>query len=117
MYNARIKAKDAHDVTPVEALSFSLNRVIVNRAAYMLVALTGLVGLVYLVALIPGAIVIALPGGIAAAGKAYDEARIIHYLRYGDPVNPGVWESAEVSAEMARVRASDDRDASRQFAR
>ena len=117
MYNARIKAKDAHDVAPVEALSFSLNRVIVNRAAYMIAALAGLVGLVYLVALIPGAIIIALPGGIAAAGKVYDEARIIQYLRYGGPVNPGVWESAEISTEKARIRASDDRDASRQFAR
>jgi hypothetical protein len=117
MYNARIKAKDTQDMTPVESLGFSLNRVIVNRATYMVAAFAGLVGLVYLVALIPGAIVIALPGGIAAAGKIYDEARVIQYLRYGDPVNPGFWESAEVSAEMARARASDDRDSSRQFTR
>ena len=83
----------------------------------MLSAIAGLIGLVYLVALIPGAIMIALPGGLFAAGKVYDEARIIQYLRYGDPIDPGEWETAQVSVEMARIRASDDGHASRQFTR
>lgn len=83
----------------------------------MLAAVAGLIGLVCMVALIPGAVVVALPGGIFAAGKIYDEARIIQYLRYGDPVDPGVWEDAELSAEMARIKASDNRDAFRQFSR
>ena len=83
----------------------------------MLAAFAGTVGLLYLVALIPGAIVIALPGGIVAASKIYDEARLIHYLKYGDPINPGTWEQVEVSTEMARIRAFDDRDVTKQFSR
>ncbi|NHI87959.1 MAG: hypothetical protein EAX87_00465 [Candidatus Thorarchaeota archaeon] len=117
MYNARIKTKDTDDVTHIESLSFSLNRVIANRVAHMLAALAGLVILVYMVVLVPGAVVIALPGGVYAAGKIYDETRIIQYLRYGDPVDPGVWENAELSSEMARIKASENRDASRQFSR
>ena len=117
MYNARIKAKESYVVTPLETLNISLNRVIVGRAVRIVAALAGVVGLLYLVALVPGAIVLALPGGVAAASKVYDEARLIQYLKYGDPINPGVWEQAEVSAETARIRASDERDVSKQFVR
>ncbi|MFX1606287.1 MAG: hypothetical protein ACFFDD_10300 [Promethearchaeota archaeon] len=117
MYNARIKVKETYTVTPQDSLSFSLNRVIAGRAVRILATLAGMVGLLYLVALVPGAIVIALPGGIAAAGKVYDEARLIQYLKYGDPINPGAWEQAEVSSEMARIRASDEREVSKQFVR
>jgi hypothetical protein len=117
MYNARIKAKKTYRVTPQHTLNFSLNRVIAGRAVRILAAIAGIAGLVYLVALVPGSIVIALPGGIAAAGKVFDEARLIQYLRYGDPVNPEVWEQAELSTEMARIKALDDRDVSKQFSR
>ncbi|MHA1963469.1 MAG: hypothetical protein ACXACG_16480 [Candidatus Thorarchaeota archaeon] len=117
MYNARIKAKETNYVTPQETLSFSLNRVIAGRALRILAAVAGTVGLLYLVALVPGAIVIALPGGIAAASKVYDEARLIHFLKYGDPINPGSWEQAEVSTEMARIKATDDSHVSKQFTR
>ncbi len=117
MYNARIKVKETVNVTPQETLSFSLNRVIAGRAVRILAAIAGTVGLLYLVALVPGAIVLALPGGVAAASKVYDEARLIQYLKYGDPINPGIWEDAELSTEMARIKASDDRDVSLQFTR
>jgi hypothetical protein len=83
----------------------------------MLAAVAGTVGLLYLVALVPGAIVLALPGGVVAASKVYDEARLIQYLKYGDPINPGSWEQAEVSTEMARIKASDDREVFKQFTR
>jgi hypothetical protein len=83
----------------------------------MIAFIAGTVGLLYLVALIPGAIVVALPGSVVAASKVYDEARLIHYLKYGDPINPGIWEQVEVSTEMARIRASDERDVSKQFTR
>lgn len=117
MYNARIKVKETFNVTPQETLSFSLNRVIAGRVVRILAAIAGTVGLLYLVALVPGAIVLALPGGVAAASKVYDEARLIQYLKYGDPVNPGNWEQVEVSTEMARIKASDDRDLPKQFTR
>ncbi len=112
MYNARIKAKDTFNVTPQETLSFSLNKVIAGRAVRMIAAIVGTVGLLYLVALIPGLIVVALPGGFAAASKVYDEARLIKFLKYGDPINPGNWDQVEVSTEMARIRATDDRHVS-----
>lgn len=117
MYNARIKAKESYTVTPHESLSFSLNRVIAGRAMRILAALAGMAGLFYLVALVPGAIVLALPGGVAAANKIYDEARLIQYLKYGDPINPGIWEQSEVSSEMARIRATFEPDISKQFTR
>jgi len=85
--------------------------------ARILAAIAGMAGLIYLVALIPGAIVLALPGGVAVASKVYDEARLIQYLKYGDPIDPGVWEQAEVSTEMARIRATYEPDLSKQFTR
>ena len=117
MYNARIKVKDTFNVTPQETLSFSLNRVIAGRAVRILAAIVGTVGLLYLVALVPGLIVVALPGGIVAASKVYDETLLIRYLKYGDPINPGNWEQVEVSTEMARIEATHISDASRQFTR
>jgi hypothetical protein len=117
MYNARIKVKETFNVTPQESLSFSLNRVIAGRALRILAAIAGTVGLLYLVALVPGLIVVALPGGVAAATKVYDEALLIRYLKYGDPINPGNWEQVEVSTEMARIKASYIGDASAQFSR
>ena len=117
MYNARIKVKETFNVTPQETLSFSLNRVIAGRAVRMLAAIVGTVGLLYLVALVPGLIVVALPGGIVAASKVYDEARLIHFLKYGDPINPGNWEDVEVSTEMARIKASHGSDITKQFSR
>ena len=113
MYNARIKAKDSHDVTHLDTLSFSLDRVIAGRALRIIAALAGLAGLVYLVILLPGAIVLALPGGIAVAGKVYDEARLIHYLKYGDPIDPGTWENTEIATDMAKIRASEVRNFSK----
>ena len=83
----------------------------------MLAAIAGTAGLLYLVTLIPGLIVVALPGGIAAATKVYEEAHLIRYLKYGEPINPGNWEQVEVSTEMARIRASHGSDITKQFSR
>ncbi|KXH77414.1 MAG: hypothetical protein AM326_05130 [Candidatus Thorarchaeota archaeon SMTZ-45] len=117
MYNARIKTKKTKRVAPLGNLNISLERVITGRLVRILAALAGMAGLAYLVMLVPGMIVVALPGGIAAASKVYDEARLIQYLRYGDPINPGVWETTELSTEMARIKASDNRDVSVQFSK
>lgn len=83
----------------------------------MLAVIAGTVGLLYLVALVPGLIVVALPGGVAAASKIYDESRLIHFLKYGDPINPGNWEEVELSTEMARIKASYVHGVSNQFSR
>ncbi|MFW9806946.1 MAG: hypothetical protein ACFFFK_09480 [Candidatus Thorarchaeota archaeon] len=117
MYNARIKAKETGNFTPLNPLSFSLNRVIAGRAVRMIAAMAGAAVLVYLVVLVPGLIVIGLPGGVAASSKVYDEARIIQYLKYGDPIDPGQWEQVELVTEMARIRASYPYDVSKQFSK
>lgn len=117
MYNARIKAKETGNVTLIDAPSFSLDRVIAGRAVRMLAAMAGAAVLVYLVMIFPGAILIALPGGIAAAGKVYDEARIIQYLKYGDPINPGQWEQLDLVTDMNRAKAAHLHDVSKQFSR
>ncbi len=117
MYNARIKAKETYNVALYEKLDFSLNRVIAGRAVRMLAAIAGAAALLYLVAIVPGAVVLALPGGVAAASKVYDEARLIQYLKYGVPINQGQWEQVEVSTEMARIKASHIHDLGKQFSR
>lgn len=83
----------------------------------MLAAIAGIVSLLVLVMLLPGALIVALPGGIAAASKVYDEARLIRFLKYGDPLNPGSWEKVEVSTEMARMRAAYQEYSFNQFSR
>ena len=117
MYKARINVKGTHFPTPQETLSFSLNQVIAGRAVRMLAGIAGTVSLLFLVMLLPGAIIVALPGGIAAASKVYDEARLIRFLKYGDPINPGSWERAEEATEMARLRASYKEYSFNQFSR
>jgi hypothetical protein len=117
MYNARIKVKETHNVALQETLSFSLDRVIAGRVVRMLIAIAGAAALIYLVVLVPGMIVLALPGGVVAASKVYDEARLVRYLKYGDPIKPGNWEDADILSEMARIRASHIYDISKQFAK
>ncbi|MFW9871377.1 MAG: hypothetical protein ACFFEL_17250, partial [Candidatus Thorarchaeota archaeon] len=79
--------------------------------ARLLVALAGAIGLLYLVALMPGLFLLVLPGEIAALGKVYDEARIIRYLKYGEPLQPEHWEDTETMTERIRISASDNHDA------
>ena len=102
-----------HDEVPITTVEpeFSLERVIAGRSARLLVALGGAIGLLYLVVLIPGLFLLVLPFEIAALGKVYDEARLIQYLRYGEPLRPENWEDTETSTERIRIRASDNRDA------
>jgi len=83
----------------------------------MLAAIAGTVSLLFLVALLPGAVIVALHGGIAAASKVYDEVRLIRYLKYGDPINPGNWERTEEYSEMTRIRASYNEHTFNQFSR
>ncbi|MFW9793849.1 MAG: hypothetical protein ACFFEE_06100 [Candidatus Thorarchaeota archaeon] len=82
---------------------FSLNKVIAGRLARLLVALVGAIGLLYLVVLIPGLWFLVLPGEMAVIGKVYDEARIIRFLKYGEPMKPEYWEETESSTEMIRI--------------
>ncbi|MFW9811968.1 MAG: hypothetical protein ACFFF9_05865 [Candidatus Thorarchaeota archaeon] len=90
---------------------FSLDRVIAGRTARLLAALGGTSVLVYLGVLVPGLFFLFLPLTVASLGKVYDEARIIKFLRYGEPLKPGQWEKVETSTESARIKAFDIRHA------
>ena len=90
---------------------FSLDRVIAGRTARLLAALGGTSVLVYLGVLLPGLFFLFLPLTVATLGKVYDEARIIKFLRYGEPLSPGQWEKVETSTESARIKAFDIRHA------
>ena len=101
--------------TAVEPV-FSLNRVIAGRSARLLAALGGTSVLLYLGVLIPGLFLLFLPLTIVSLGKVYDEARIIKFLRYGEPLEPGNWGEVESSTESARIKAFDIRNA-KEFSR
>ena len=90
---------------------FSLDRVIAGRSARLLAALGGTSVLLYLGVLIPGLFFLFLPLTIAAIGKVYDEARVIKFLKYGEPLRPGHWDEVESSTESARIKAFDIRNA------
>jgi hypothetical protein len=90
---------------------FSLDRVIAGRSARLLAALGGTSVLLYLGVLVPGLFFLFLPLTVATLGKVYDEARIIKFLKYGDPLEPGRWENVETSTESARIKAFDIRHA------
>lgn len=95
---------------------FSLNRVIAGRSARLLAALGGTSVLLYLGVLVPGLFLLFLPLTVVSLGKVYDEARIIKFLRYGEPLRPGHWEEVEASTESARIKAFDIRNA-KEFSR
>ena len=95
---------------------FSLNRVIAGRSARLLAALGGTSVLLYLGVLVPGLFFLFLPLTVASIGKLYDEARIIKFLKYGEPLRPGQWEKVETSTESARIKAFDIRHA-KEFSR
>lgn len=90
---------------------FSLDRVITGRFARLLAALGGASVLLYLGMLVPGLFLLFLPLTVAAVGKVYDEARIIKFLRYGEPLRAGHWEEVETSTESIRIKAFDIRNA------
>ncbi len=107
MLKPGFKTYDEVKITSVEPV-FSLNRVIAGRSARLLVALACSIGLLYLVALLPGLFLLVLPGEIATLGKVYDEARIIRFLKYGEPLQPEHWENTETMTERVRINSSDN---------
>ena len=70
-----------------------------GSAVRMAASLGGTALLVYAVSLLPGLLLFMLPGMIALVGKAYDEAKLIQFLRYGDPIRTEHWEDTEKYTE------------------
>jgi hypothetical protein len=74
----------------------------------MVVTIIVAISLLYLVLLIPGLFLLAIPGEIALLGKGYDEARIIRLLRYGEPLIVEHWEDTASHTEGIRIKSSDN---------
>lgn len=109
MYEARIKTHGIPEIVPSLVLKMSIKRVMTGSAVRMIAALAGISLLVYSVILLPGLIILVLPGTIALAGKVYDEAKLIQFLRYGEPMSTGHWEDTEICTERIRIKASENR--------
>ena len=109
MYDARIRKTEVpHRLQPLE-LNISVTRVLTMSAVKMIIGLAGTGVLIYAVSLFPGLWFLALPGLIALAGKVYDEAKLVQYLRFGEPIGTDHWEDTENNTEMLRIRAFENR--------
>ena len=86
-----------------------------GSALRMVASLGGTALLVYAVSLLPGLILFVLPGMIALVGKAYDEAKLITFLRYGDPIRTEHWEDTEILTERIRISSAENRGFSMTF--
>ena len=109
MYDARIRKTELPQGVQPLSLNISVRRIMTTSAVKMIAALGGTTLLLYAVSLLPGFILLALPGMIALVGKVYDEAQLIQFLRYGDPIRTEHWEDSETCTDRVRVRASDNR--------
>ena len=115
MYDARIRKTELPDVPQGVDLNISIKRTLNRSAVRMLTAVVGTGLLVYAVSLLPGLVFFVLPGMVALLGKAYDEARLIQYLRYGEPIRTEHWEDTEKCTESIRISSADNRAFSMTF--
>ena len=109
MYDARIRKTELPNVPSTTELNISIKRTLNRSSVRMLTAVAGTGLLVYAVTLLPGLFFFVLPVMIALVGKTYDEAKLIRYLRYGDPIRTEYWEDTEVYTESIRTRSSENR--------
>lgn len=109
MYDARIRKTRLPDVPPRMELNISIRRTLNRSALRMMTAVMGTGLLMYAVSLLPKLLLFVLPGMIALLGKAYDEAKLIQYLRYGDPIRTEHWENTEAHTERIRIRSAENR--------
>ena len=109
MYNARIRKVEVLGILHTLELNISVRRVLTTSAVKIMTSLAGTVILVYAVSLLPGLLLFALPGMVALVGKVYDEAKLVQFLRYGDPIRTERWEDTEECTERIRVSSSQNR--------
>jgi len=115
MYDARIRNTGLPDVPQGVELNISIKRTLNRSAVRMMTAVAGAGLLVYAMSFLPGLIFFALPGMVALLGKVYDEARLIQYLRYGDPIRTEHWEETEKYTECIRLSSAENRSFSMTF--
>ena len=109
MYNARIRKTELPYGLQSLELNISVRRVQITSAVKMMASIGGTALLVYAVSILPGLLLFVLPGMIALVGKVYDEAKLVQFLRYGDPIRTEHWEDTEVCTERIRTRSSENR--------
>ena len=115
MYNARIRKTQVPDRLRLMELNISVRKVITGSAVRIAASLGGTALLLYAVSFLPGLLLFVLPGMIALVGKAYDEARLITFLRYGDPIRTEHWEDTEKLTERIRISSAENRGFSMTF--
>jgi hypothetical protein len=115
MYDARIRKTELPDVPQGVELNISIKRTLNRSAVRMMTAVAGIGLLVYAMSFLPGLIFFALPGMVALLGKVYDEAKLIQYLRYGDPIRTERWEETEKCTESVRISSAENRSFSMTF--
>jgi hypothetical protein len=81
----------------------------------MITAISGTSLILIAVTMMPGLLFLVLPGLIALSGKVYDEARLIQYLKYGEPITTENWEKTEEETERLRTLYSENRSISMTF--
>ncbi|TFH04124.1 MAG: hypothetical protein E4H14_15400 [Candidatus Thorarchaeota archaeon] len=108
MYDAWIKKTEVPNRLQLLELNISIRRVMTGSAIKLMAALGGTAVLLYAVSLLPGLLLFALPGMIALVGKVYDEAKLIQFLRYGDPIRTEHWEDTETYTERIRISSFEN---------
>ncbi|MGY5879974.1 MAG: hypothetical protein RTV31_06965 [Candidatus Thorarchaeota archaeon] len=109
MYDARIRKTELPQGLQSLELNISVRRVMTTSAVKMMASLGGTALLVYAVSVLPGLLLFVVPGMIVLVGKVYDEAQLIQFLRYGDPIRTEHWEDTGTFTDRARIRNSDNR--------
>ncbi len=115
MYDARIRKVKLPDVPQGMELNISIKRTLNRSAVRMMTAVVGTGLIVYAMSFLPGLVFFALPGVVALLGKVYDEARLIQYLRYGEPIRTEHWEDTEKYTESIRISTAENRSFSMTF--
>jgi len=115
MYESQIKTRIILAVPPSMELNVFLRRVMTRSIVRLSASVVGISLIVYAGTLLPGLFLLLLPGMVALAGKVYDEANLIKFLRYGEPMIMGHLEDTETSTERVRIRSSENRNISMTF--
>jgi hypothetical protein len=107
MYDARIRKTEIDSGFLILKLNVSVKRIITGSAIKLVAALGGTALLFYIASFLPGLFLIFLPGFVTLGGKVYDEAKLIQFLRYGEPISTERWDDTETCREMIRIKTAE----------
>lgn len=99
------------NITDIKEIQFHIPKLWAeaNRLIFGLLSLAATVLLIYPVILLPGLIILSLPGEIYVIGALYD--RLVKQEGYSDKVTekPTYWDNVDVSTEFARIETNAQR--------